>query len=167
VIEDNIRESAFFLPVISQSLDPVSWGDRRERFLLLEWQLAVRSNSMRPPEDNFLCPGVPVFGSDGKELLTLSGPTWIAMDTVQVWDISLKFRKMPKSVFKANNEPAPEWLADLARAVSGIPPSSLDEDDSSLTLSTVRKSAKKENVRAPYTEVWQHFFDSSAFSVEN
>ncbi|MBV9488441.1 MAG: toll/interleukin-1 receptor domain-containing protein [Verrucomicrobia bacterium] len=56
VIEDNIRQSAFFLPVISQSLDPSRWGDRRERFLLREWQLAVRSNSMRPPEDRFLCP---------------------------------------------------------------------------------------------------------------
>jgi hypothetical protein len=56
VIDDNIRQSAFFLPIISRSLDPDKWGERRERFLLREWQLALKSNSRRPPKDGFVRP---------------------------------------------------------------------------------------------------------------
>jgi hypothetical protein len=102
--------------------------------------------------------GVPVFSLDGKELLTISGSVWIALDTVQLWDVSLRFSAKANAAFHSNNEPAPDWLADLARAVSGIPRTWDDDDGGSPTLSSVQKRARKETVRAPYDEIWQHFF---------
>jgi WD40 repeat protein len=102
--------------------------------------------------------GVPVFSSNGKDVLTLSGSVWVAMDTVQVWDVGLKFTATPNYVFNANNTPAPDWLADLARTVSGIPRTWVDEENSPLTISAIRQRTTENAVPAPYKTVWRHFF---------
>lgn len=111
---------------------------------------------------------VPVFSVDGKQMLTISGAFFGAMDTVQVWDTSLKFGRA-EFTSKLNNEPAPRWLADLARAVSGIPRTLYEEEqDVPATLSAVLDNPiKQQTQRGPYIEVWQHFFGSSPTSVGN
>ena len=103
--------------------------------------------------------GRPVFSRDGRELLTLSGAVWLAMDTIQVWDLRFKLAIEEKEKFQLNGEPAPDWFADLARAVSGVPRTSYDdEEDPSPTLESVRAQARPDTIRGPYAMIWRHFF---------
>jgi len=55
VIEDRIRDSAFFLAVISRHLDPEVYGGG-ERFFLREWHLAMVSKTKRGVNEKFLLP---------------------------------------------------------------------------------------------------------------
>ena len=110
--------------------------------------------------------GFPVFSHDARELLTLSGAVWIAMDTVQIWDLSFRSPVENSKAFRCNGEPAPQWLADLARAVSGVPRPSYEEFTPNLTLESVRAQAAPETIREPYAVVWRHFFPEEASSSE-
>jgi hypothetical protein len=61
--------------------------------------------------------------------------------------------------FNAYGNPAPPWLADLARAVSGIP-RMLESDDDAAVLSDVFKQAEPmapDTPYSPYDKVWKHF----------
>jgi energy-coupling factor transporter ATP-binding protein EcfA2 len=102
--------------------------------------------------------GLPVFSRDGRELLTLSGAVWLAMDTVQIWNLRFRPALGENDKFQSNGEPAPGWFVDLARAVSGVPRSSYDPDESSPTLESVKAQARPETIRGPYATVWRHFF---------
>ena len=85
VIDDNIRQSAFFLPIISRSLDPDAWGDRRERFLLREWQLALKSNSRRPPRDGFVRPvRIDETSVDAPFVRQFQGQNWTSLQDDQL-----------------------------------------------------------------------------------
>lgn len=102
--------------------------------------------------------GLPVFSRDGRELLTLSGAVWLAMDTVQIWNLRFRPALEENDKFRPNGEPAPDWFVDLARAVSGVPRSSYDPEESSPTLESVKARARPETIRGPYATVWRHFF---------
>jgi TIR domain/SIR2-like domain len=52
IIHDNIRSAAFFVPIISRSLN----ADRLARFLWKEWRWAVDANQERRQQDWFLQP---------------------------------------------------------------------------------------------------------------
>ncbi|MBV9490478.1 MAG: hypothetical protein JO069_12255 [Verrucomicrobia bacterium] len=104
----------------------------------------------------------PVFDSTGSRLLTLSGSIWLAPDTVQVWDVSVRVKGQNDEAFNADNKAAPPWLADLARAVSGIP-RTWDVDDSATTLlSDVLERTPPATIHPPYVRVWKHFFPEQA-----
>jgi WD40 repeat protein len=107
---------------------------------------------------------VPTFDLTGSKLMTLSGSNWLSPDTVQIWDVSMKIKGEAFGEFHADGQPAPRWLASLARAVSGIP-RIWDSEDGSAVLSEVFEQAVP-TVRpapySPYDKVWEHFFPGSA-----
>lgn len=56
VIQDNIKESSFFVAVISRAINPETWGGRFGRFVLKEWFWAVEESRERLSSDRFLQP---------------------------------------------------------------------------------------------------------------
>jgi hypothetical protein len=80
------------------------------------------------------------------------------MDTVQIWNLRFRPALEENDKFRPNGEPAPDWFVDLARAVSGVPRSSYDPEESSPTLESVKARARPETIRGPYATVWRHFF---------
>ena len=97
----------------------------------------------------------------GSRLLTLSGAIWLAPDTVQVWDVSMSVKGENSGIFNAEGKPAPPWLANLARAVSGIP-RTWDTDNDATLLSDVLAKADPGTIYQPYDRVWSHFFPEQA-----
>ena len=95
------------------------------------------------------------FDLTGSKLMTLSGSIWLAPDTVQIWDVSMRIKGEAVGEFNANGNPAPPWLAGLARAVSGIP-RMWDSDDDATVLSDVFKQTEP-MAPSPYDKVWKHF----------
>jgi hypothetical protein len=101
-----------------------------------------------------------MFDLTGSKLMTLSGSSWLAPDTVQIWDVSMRIKGEAVGEFHANGNPAPSWLSGLARAVSGIP-RVWDCDDNVAVLSDLFKqnaSMAPDTLYSPYDTVWKHFF---------
>jgi WD40 repeat protein len=101
-----------------------------------------------------------MFDLTGSKLMTLSGSSWLAPDTVQIWDVSMRIKGEAGGEFHAGGNPAPPWLAALARAVSGIP-RMWDSDDNAAVLSDVFKQSvpvAPDTLYSPYDKVWKHFF---------
>ena len=100
------------------------------------------------------------FNPAGSKLMTLSGSNWLAPDTVQIWDVSMRIKREPAGAFQADGRPAPAWLASLARAVSGIPQTWEDDDDAVVLSDVFKQTAPAASGRfdAPYDKVWKHFF---------
>ena len=101
-----------------------------------------------------------MFDLTGSKLMTLSGPIGLAPYTVQIWDVSMRIKGEAVGEFHAGGNPAPPWLAGLARAVSGIP-RMYDGDDIAAVLSDVFKQTAPmapDTLYSPYDKVWKHFF---------
>lgn len=101
-----------------------------------------------------------MFDLTGSKLMTISGSSWLAPDTVQIWDVSMRIKGEAVGEFHADGNPAPLWLARLARAVSGFP-RTWDSDDSAAVLSEVFKQTAPmapDVLCSPYDKVWKHFF---------
>jgi WD40 repeat protein len=107
---------------------------------------------------------IPTFDPTGCKLMTLSGSNWLSLDTVQIWDVGMRIKGQAFGDFHADGQPAPPWLASLARAVSGIP-RTWDSDDGSAVLSDVFEQAAStvsDTPDSPYNKVWNHFFSGPA-----
>jgi hypothetical protein len=107
---------------------------------------------------------IPTFDLTGSKLMTLSGSSWFSQDTVQIWDVSLRTKGEALGEFNADGQPAPPWLASLARAVSGIP-RTWESDDTPAVLSDVFEQAAStvsDTPHSPYNKVWNHFFSGPA-----
>jgi WD40 repeat protein len=107
-----------------------------------------------------------MFDLTGSKLMTLSGSSWLAPDTVQIWDVSMRIKGEAVGDFHAGGNPAPPWLAGLARAVSGIP-RMWDSDDNAAVLSDVFKqtaSMAPDTLYSPYDKAWKHFFQEQTGS---
>jgi hypothetical protein len=103
---------------------------------------------------------ISTFDPTGSKLMTLSGSSWLAPDTVQIWDVSMRIKGEAAGEFHADDQPAPVWLAKLARAVSGIP-RTWDDDEDAVVLSDVFKRTvpmSSDRLYPPYDKVWKHFF---------
>ena len=90
--------------------------------------------------------------------MTLSGTSWLAPDTVQICDVSMRVQRDAFKNFHTDRIPAPAWLANLARAVSGIPRVWDDVDDEVMLADVKAKHAVSTDVYPPYDQVWKHFF---------
>ena len=99
--------------------------------------------------------GVAQFSSDGKRLLILSGGTWSALDSMRLIDVSPLYRKEESPPIKFQQKPAPQWLADLAGAVSALDNTG---DGSLTTLEDVRSKYPESKSGDVYESVWKRFF---------
>ncbi len=109
--------------------------------------------------------GVLTLSQDGRRLLTLSGPTWNAFDTVRSWSLE-PVPTIPWDTEQIDkNEIAPIWLADLAEAVSGQAGGS-EEDAETPERSCLAELVKKYSAEvnadqkpedAKYKRIWQRF----------
>ena len=105
--------------------------------------------------------GFSIFNLTGSKLMTLSGSFWLAPDTVQIWDISMRTKGEAVGEFHAGGKPAPPWLVKLARAVSGIPRPTWDTEEDPAVLSDVfaqTAPTTPNTLYSPYDKVWNHFF---------
>jgi WD40 repeat protein len=102
----------------------------------------------------------PNFSGDGKTIVSLSGSSWMAMDTVRVWDVSLSRPPSDPSKLHFTGKKAPPWLADLADAVSGMKVATEDDDTVPVVLSDVKKENAGKTIAKEYQPVWDRFFVS-------
>ena len=100
----------------------------------------------------------PNFSRDGKTIVSLSGSSWMAMDTVRVWDVSLSRPPSDPSKLRFTGKKAPGWLADLADAVSGMKVATEDDDTVPVVLSDVKKENAGKAMAKEYEPVWNRFF---------
>jgi len=99
--------------------------------------------------------GIPQFSSDGQRLLILSGGVFNVYDSLRLIDVSPLYRPQGNTPEKLKEKPAPQWLADIASAVSALDTTG---DGSLLTLETVKKKYPESKVGDPYELVWKRFF---------
>ena len=99
--------------------------------------------------------GIPQFSLDGQRLLILSGVMFNVFDSVRLIDVSPLYRLREDAPKKFEEKPAPQWLADIATAVSASDPS---QDGSLMTLEDVRTKYPGSKAGDPYESVWKHFF---------
>jgi len=100
------------------------------------------------------------FSPDGKKILILSGPYWMAFDTVQVWDTDLQ-NPMLEMEQNAFDSLAPLWLADLAEVESASEGQNSDDDEAPQTMEDIRKKYPAEQGGGTYEAIWQRFFPPS------
>ena len=106
--------------------------------------------------------GIAQFSSDGKRLLILSGGIWNVFDRMRLIDVSPLYRTRERVPEIIEEKPAPQWLADMAAAVSALDTTG---DGALLTLETVRTRYPQSKAGDPYEAVWNRFFpDESATS---
>ena len=165
----NSVESFGFAPIKDQFLKLVA-GPRTSGGQLMATSLYCRVSINYPAAWGFasalaepICfqgtTALSMFDLTGSKLMTLSGSSWLAPDTVQIWDVSMRIKGEAVGEFHADGKPAPPWLAGLARAVSGIP-RVWDCDDNAAVLSDLFKqneSTASDTFSSPYDTVWKHF----------
>ncbi len=99
--------------------------------------------------------GVVQFSSDGQRMLTLSGGIWNVFDSMRLIDVSPSYRTQRPASETVEDKPAPQWLADIASAVSALDTTG---DGALITLETVRKRYPESKAGDPYEAVWNRFF---------
>jgi len=104
--------------------------------------------------------GIPQFSLDGQRLLILSGGMWNVFDSMRLIDVNPVYRPHKSAAQNLEAKPAPQWLADIASAVSASDPG---QDGSLMTLEDVRKKYPESKAGDAYEAVWKRFFpDQSA-----
>jgi hypothetical protein len=97
------------------------------------------------------------FSRDGKQLMTLSGSSWTACDTIMISSLNTIASAPDTTVVTDVSSPAPEWLAELADAVSRQQP---DDSISFWTVEKLRLKFAKVERSTPYDIVWNRFFSN-------
>ena len=156
-IQDQVTRIAFGRGHDSQR-DVAAGMNSRVRILDTNDVSKVRAEPLCVPDATVF----PMFSSDGKKLLTLSGPFWMGMDTLRVWDLSLPPASDISQMHFTGQDP-PAWLSDLADAVAGLRiPAAIDEDDPRPPiLSDVRKKYAETPTPDEYKPIWNRFFGNS------
>jgi WD40 repeat protein len=99
----------------------------------------------------------PMFSPDGKTLVSLSGPFWMTLDTLRVWDVSLQRPAVDPSTLHFTGSSPPIWLADLAEAVTGLRAAADEDESPPAILSDLRKKYANTRVPAEYAPIWDRF----------
>ena len=107
--------------------------------------------------------GIAQFSSDGNRLLILSGGIWNVFDRMRLIDVTPVYRlqEAAPEIFEA--KPAPQWLADIASAVSASDPG---QDGSLMTLEDVRKKYPESKAGNAYEAVWKRFFPDQSTTLQ-
>jgi WD40 repeat protein len=103
------------------------------------------------------------FSPDGKKILILSGPYWMAFDTVQVWDTDLQNPMLEAEQIPFDGSLAPLWLADLAEMESGPEGRNSDDDEAPQTTEDICKKYSAEQRGGAYKVIWRRFFPETSF----
>jgi hypothetical protein len=101
--------------------------------------------------------GTAQFSYDGKQLLTLSGDTRNALDTIRIWRVPSFDLNRRSTDVEFTGKDAPAWLANLASVASGAPQLSDDDPDVSSIVDKLSKEGPG-SVAKEYKEVWYRFF---------
>jgi hypothetical protein len=107
--------------------------------------------------------GVAQFSSDGQRMLILSGGIWNVFDSMRLIDVSPLYRTQRPASEKFEDKPAPQWLADIASAVSALDTTG---DGALLTLETVRTRYPQSKAGDPYEAVWNRFFTPESVTLQ-
>jgi hypothetical protein len=111
-----------------------------------------------------ICPqgsySVPVFSSDGRKVLTLSGTFWTAFETVRVWRTDLPVASAEAKSVQFDGKSPPPWLPDLAEAVSGQRVTPDEESPWTNTLDAI--AAKATPAEGQYKVIWERYFQPEA-----
>lgn len=99
----------------------------------------------------------PVFSQDGKKLITLSGP-WIGtLNTVRVYDTSFRKPVTDDGKDRFDGKDAPDWLPDLAEALTGVRVTTDEDDSPPPTINDVRKKQAGKPFAEQYQVIWDRF----------
>ena len=79
-------------------------------------------------------------------------------------DVSPLYRPQEAAPEKFEEKPAPQWLADIASAVSASDPS---QDGSLMTLEDVRSKYPGSKAGDPYESVWKRFFPDESQQIDS
>ena len=137
-------------------------------------QLFERSDTEHPAFEA-ICPGgfngSAAFAPHRDRIVTLSGSSPMALDTLRVWDVRRREKATFDSSSVTTNDVAPPWLADLATVVAG---QGGDPEGEDVVIDTsgsqVRKLAdlaanySNEQVRGKYEPIWRRYFPDSTLT---
>lgn len=99
----------------------------------------------------------PAFSADGTKILTLSGPFWMSMNTVRIWDTSFRKPVTDADRIRFDGKSAPLWLSELAEAITGVSVTTDEEDLPPPTLSGVREKYAGRSFSPQYDIIWNRF----------
>jgi WD40 repeat protein len=99
----------------------------------------------------------PTFNSDGTKVVTLSGPFWMTMDTVRVWDTSFRNPISEVRRDRFDGKSAPAWLSELAEAIIGMRVATDEDDSPPPVLSDLRKKYAGSSFPDQYAIIWNRF----------
>ncbi len=99
----------------------------------------------------------PTFSSDGNSLLSLSGGVWLALDSVRVWDVSLREAADSGATPRFSGKSPPPWLPDLAGAVAGLRVAAEEEESPPVILSELRKKYVGQPIPKEYLPLWNRY----------
>jgi hypothetical protein len=107
--------------------------------------------------------GIPQFSPDGQRMLIVSGGIWNVFDRMRLIDVSPMYRTQEPAAQKFEDKPAPQWLADIAQAVSALDTTG---DGALLTLDAVRQRYPESKAGDPYEAVWKRFFPDGSTTLQ-
>ena len=93
----------------------------------------------------------------------MTGPYWMAFDTVQVWDTDLQNPMLEAEQIPFDGSLAPLWLADLAEMESGPEGRNSDDDEAPQTTEDICKKYSAEQRGGAYKVIWRRFFPETSF----
>jgi WD40 repeat protein len=108
----------------------------------------------------------PTFNSEGTKLITLSGPFWMTMNTVRVWDTSFRKPVTDAGRIRFDGKSAPLWLSELAEAITGERVTTDEDDLPPPTIADVRKNHADKPVPEQYQIIWNRFLRGDKNAAE-
>lgn len=137
---------------------PVHSGQRQEDIVL--YRRMLPADSANTPRSEPICFQGTVanaeFSDDGESVVTLSGDSLNALDTIRIWSAPLPDPPPDAENHQFTGENAPAWLADLAEWVSGLETPTINEENTSSTRDQITEDGPRE-VQGEYEKIWRRF----------
>jgi WD40 repeat protein len=99
----------------------------------------------------------PMFNSDGTRIITLSGPLRTTMNMLRVWDTSFRKPVTDAGGNHFDGKSPPQWLSELADAITGGRLTTDDDDLQPPTLSDLRTKYANSSYPDQYQIIWNRF----------